>query len=223
MTWRVALSLDVMLAEINRAAPNRSTASDGSIGDQSHANRTSDHNPNDAGVVRARDVTDDPLHGCNADRIAEHVRRLGLEGHPALGPGAYVIWDRRIASDTHGWVWRTYDGSNPHTEHVHVSVATDRRGYDSTAPWHLDESEDDTMNDAQDQRLKRIERIVDTTQDILIAKLTRANARIARANQRLERLRRQGVATRAEIETELDRLADDLADHTDDTDDPTPE
>jgi hypothetical protein len=215
VTWRVALSLDVMLAEISRAAPNRSTASDGSIGDLSHANRTSDHNPNAAGVVRARDVTDDPAHGCNAARLAEQIRRLGLEGHPALGPGAYVIWDRRIASDTFGWSWRTYDGSNPHTAHFHVSVATDREGYDSVAPWHLDEREDD-MNQAQDERLKRIERTVDQTQAILIAKLERANGRIARANARLSRLRVQGTATRAEIEAQLDQLAEDLADHDDD-------
>jgi hypothetical protein len=215
MSWRVALSLDVMLAEINRAAPNRSTASDGSIGDPAHASRDSDHNPNAAGVVRARDITDDPVHGCNAARIAERVRRLGLEGHPALGSGAYVIWDRRIASDTHGWAWRTYDGSNPHTAHVHVSVATHPAGYDSVAPWHLDESEDN-MNQAQDERLKRIERTVDQIQAILIAKLERANTRIARANHRLQRLRAQGAATRAEIEDQLAALSDDLADLEDD-------
>jgi hypothetical protein len=218
VSWRVALSLDVMLAEINRLAPNRSTASDGSIGDLSHANRTSDHNPNAAGVVRARDVTDDPAHGCNAARLAEQIRQLGLEGHPALGPGAYVIWDNRIASatpDGRPWDWEPYGGENPHTEHFHVSVATDREGYDSVAPWHLDEREDD-MNQAQDERLKRIERTVDQTQAILIRKLERANGRIARANERLSRLRVQGAATRAEIESQLDQLAEDLADHDDD-------
>lgn len=211
MTWRVALSLDVLLAQVNKAAPNRSTVSDGSIGDPSHSSRESDHNPNPAGVVRARDITHDPSHGCDAGLLAEQIRRLGIEGHPALGPGAYVIWNRRIASATPDgapWDWEPYTGSNPHDHHVHVSVATDREGYDSVAPWQLGEDED--MNQAQDDRLKRIERQTGEIHDVLVAKLTRANDRIRRANDRLDRLRRQGAQTRAEIEAQLDALRDDL-------------
>jgi hypothetical protein len=217
-TWRVALSLDVLLAQVNRAAPNRSTVSDGSIGDPSHSSRESDHNPNPAGVVRARDITHDPAHGCDAGLLAEQIRRLGLEGHPALGPGAYVIWNRRIASSTPDgapWDWEPYSGSNPHDHHVHVSVATDREGYDSVAPWQIGEDED--MNDAQDQRLKRIEAQVTETHNVMVRKLERANGRIARANERLQKLRLQGAATRAEIEDQLDALSDDLADLEDDT------
>ena len=33
MTWRVARSLDVLLAQLNTRAPNRSKAADGSVGD----------------------------------------------------------------------------------------------------------------------------------------------------------------------------------------------
>ena len=140
MSWRVARSLDVLLAEVNAAAPARSKVSDGSIGDAAHASRTSDHNPwvtdsRGMGVVRARAFTHDPADGCDAGEIAEHVRQLGIDGHPALGPGAYVIWNHRIASDSYGWVWRPYSGANPHTAHVHISVATGAAGYDSTAPW----------------------------------------------------------------------------------------
>lgn len=138
MSWRVARSLDTLLAEINAAAPNRSKLSDGSIGDPAHSSRESDHNPNPAGVVRARDFTHDPGDGCDAGALAEAVRRLGLSGHPALGPGAYVIWNYRIASatdDGQAWDWEPYAGSNGHTKHCHVSVATAAAGYDSTKPW----------------------------------------------------------------------------------------
>lgn len=143
MSWRVARSLDVLLEEINTAAPNRSKVSDGSIGDPSHSARYSDHNPNSAGVVRARDFTHDPAGGCDAGELAERVRVLAIKGHPALGPGAYVIWNRAIASATYGWVWRPYDGANPHDHHCHVSVATAAAGYDSTAPWGVTTEEDE--------------------------------------------------------------------------------
>lgn len=43
MTWRVAQSLEVLLAEVNAAAPNRNKAADGSIGDTSHSARASDY------------------------------------------------------------------------------------------------------------------------------------------------------------------------------------
>jgi len=36
MSWRAAKSLDVLRDEINWAAPGRSTASDGTIGDKAH-------------------------------------------------------------------------------------------------------------------------------------------------------------------------------------------
>src|SRR5690606_12925388 len=33
----------------------------------------------------------------------------------------YIIWNRRIYSRTYGWKNNPYSGSNPHTDHVHVS------------------------------------------------------------------------------------------------------
>ena len=138
MSWRVARSLDQLLREVNAAAPHRSTASDGSIGDQAHSARLSDHNPNPAGVVRARDFTHDPAHGCDADQLAEAIRQLGIAGHPALQAGAYVIRNRRIASATRDgapWDWEPYAGSNPHTKHVHVSVSAAASGYDCDREW----------------------------------------------------------------------------------------
>ena len=60
MSWRVARSLDDLLAEVNKVAPGRKKGRDGTIGDQAHASRASRHNPNKAGVVTARDVTNDP-------------------------------------------------------------------------------------------------------------------------------------------------------------------
>lgn len=133
MSWTVAKSLDVLLAEVNKVAPGRSKVSDGSIGDAAHATRDSDHNPWLNNTVRARDFTDDPKHGFSAGELASYVAGL-LGKHPALGEGAYVIWNRRIISASRlGEGWRPYTGSNPHTKHVHISVGL--IGYNSTAPW----------------------------------------------------------------------------------------
>lgn len=157
MSWRTAFSIDQLRDEVNAAAPHRSTASDGTIGDPAHSSRLSDHNPNSAGVVRAFDITDDPEHGCDAGAIAEAIRLLGLRGgHPALGPGAYVIYNRRIASATQDgqpWDWEPYFGSNAHTQHVHVSVATAASGYDSRRQWGV--MEDSEMNENETRRIAR--------------------------------------------------------------------
>lgn len=141
---RQARSLDVALAEVNAIAPRRSKVSDGGIGDVAHQKAgTSDHLPNKAGVWRARDFTHDPAGGLDCNVLAARLVSL-LGQHPALGSGAYLIWNRRIIStDRLGSGWRPYTGSNPHDKHLHVSVATAASGYDSTAPWGITEGEID--------------------------------------------------------------------------------
>jgi len=42
MSWRLARSLEPLRNEVNAAAPNRSKASDGTIGDTAHSSRASD-------------------------------------------------------------------------------------------------------------------------------------------------------------------------------------
>lgn len=159
MSWRVARSLDVLLGELNAAAPLRSKVSDGSIGDAAHATRDSDHNPfviddDGEGVVRARDFTHDPINGLDGDLLAARLVELAKSGHPALGPGAYVIWEGRIASATEDgqpWDWEPYGGSNEHRKHIHVSVALAASGYDSTRPWGVINQEDTVNQDDIDK------------------------------------------------------------------------
>ena len=115
--WILAKSLITLLTQVNVMAPRRSKASDGTIGDEAHATRASDHNPNGRAVVTALDITHDPKNGCNAGVIAEGLR---ASKNPRI---KYVIWNRRIFSSTVSpWRWRAYDGANPHTKHVHISV-----------------------------------------------------------------------------------------------------
>ncbi len=135
MSWRVAKSLDHLLAQINAKWPKRDKSSDGSIGDANHASRSSDHNPwVDDGIVTARDFTHDPNHGFDSYLFAETLR----EKRDARIK--YVISNRRIfSSETRPWEWRGYSGSNPHDHHVHVSVRSDRGHYDNVNNWDIGE------------------------------------------------------------------------------------
>lgn len=131
---RVAHSLDVLLAQLNEAFPNRSKASDGALGDAHHAASVSDHNPNDHGIVTARDFTNDPINGPGnagllAVLLASRDKRI-----------KYIIADRKIYSGEAGpqpWVGRPYNGSNAHEHHLHLSVRQQDEYYDDTSPWNL--------------------------------------------------------------------------------------
>ena len=138
MTWRVAKSLDQLLAQLNTQFPNRSKDSDGSIGDARHqAESSSDHNPwvhdGGTGVVTARDFTHDPAHGLNSEALANALLASRDERLK------YVISNKKIASGSGqsypAWQWRPYNGTNAHNHHVHVSVKSDKTHYDDARPW----------------------------------------------------------------------------------------
>jgi hypothetical protein len=135
--WKVAAALEQLRAQLDEHAPDRSRASDGAIGDQDHRNRSSDHNPwwqlNGQRYVTARDFTHDPVGGLNCHELAAALRQ-GRDQRVK-----YLIWNERIMSGGEGrapWAWRPYDGSNPHTRHLHLSVVADARSL-SRIPWLL--------------------------------------------------------------------------------------
>ena len=138
MTWRVANSLNTLLRQINAAFPNRDKSSDGSIGDASHASRSSDHNPwvkDSTGqpIVTARDFTND------APYMDSHELALKLAASKDKRI-KYVIDHGKIMAGEGGpqpWSWRKYDGTNQHDHHVHVSVREQQKLYDDETPWGL--------------------------------------------------------------------------------------
>ena len=134
MGWRVASSLNQLLAEINNSAPKRNKAGDGSIGDAAHSSRTSDHNPCDCHeVVCARDFTHDPAGGFDSYAFADWLRtRCDADKESRV---KYIISNRRIASPKLDWEWRVYTGTNPHNKHVHVSVAHGPEEFDDKTVW----------------------------------------------------------------------------------------
>jgi hypothetical protein len=136
-SWSLAGSLVQLRREVDNAFPNRSTISDGTIGDAAHSARQSDHNPDEFHVVRAMDITRDVRDGIDiADNLAEWLR---AKRDPRV---KYVIFNRRIfSSSIEPWKWRPYSGLNEHTHHVHISVMPHPIGDDGRA-WGYDPKED---------------------------------------------------------------------------------
>lgn len=134
MAWRMAKSLEVLLSQVNAKYKDRSTKSDGGIGNAEHSARSSDHNPNSAGVVCARDFTNDPDHGFVSRKFAE---ALIASRDPRI---KYVISNKQICSGEAGpdpWAWRKYAGANPHEHHAHVSVRSPAKYYDDVSLWDI--------------------------------------------------------------------------------------
>lgn len=140
MAWRAAQSLVTLRLQINGLWPDRSRASDGTIGDAAHQAEISDHNPNNAGVVTAFDITQDPAHGADMQYVANC---LFENQDPRI---KYVIWNRQIWIPPYH-VWQSYSGTDPHYSHLHLSVSADPPLYDNTAQWKLNTEQEDDMND----------------------------------------------------------------------------
>lgn len=131
---RLAKSLVVFRDQINLHYPHRDKKSDGWIGDTKHKSQISDHNPwikdvDGTEVVSAFDLTHDMKHGVNCALIAERIKH-----DPRV---KYVIWNGRIYNTGVALVWRTYTGANPHNLHMHVSVKSLKKYYDSEAQWKV--------------------------------------------------------------------------------------
>ena len=133
MAWRLARALEKLRAQVNDKWPNRSKASDGSVGDTSHGARKSDHNPDRNGIVHAVDITHDPKTGFDSYAFADLL--LAKQDSRIK----YIISNSRIGSGPWGVQpgrWRKYTGSNPHDHHVHVSVL-DGFAADRTTEWDI--------------------------------------------------------------------------------------
>lgn len=125
--WQLAPSLIALEAQANRLAPRRSTASDGSIGDQAHRQRQSDHNPS-GGYVHGIDITQDPRNGMD---IHAHARNIAArhDGRVEYIISLGMIWERSTGR------WVRYGGENPHNKHAHFSIRHTTLARYDTSPW----------------------------------------------------------------------------------------
>lgn len=104
--------------QINKTYAGRDKTSDGWIGDVRHQAKSSDHNPDAAGIVRAIDVDADLDNGKETSLyLADQLRELAKTDKRI----SYIIHAGKIASKKKKWAWRKYDGINPHHHHIHIS------------------------------------------------------------------------------------------------------
>ena len=140
MSWQLANALVTLRNQINAAAPKRSKASDGSIGDAAHfsTGSASDHNPwCGPGIVTAIDITHDPANGCDVWVIAQalaasrdpRLKYLIYTGHAGATPGI-------LSATVSPWTWRTR-AADDHPHHLHVSVSSCEEHYGDTSPWRI--------------------------------------------------------------------------------------
>lgn len=123
VNWRVDEGLAVLIAQWKKEHPG---AVVGTIGDASHASRSSEHNPEpdgsepgaDYGEVDAADFMEG--NGVTHADLVELHDQLVEHKDPRVW---YLILDGKIVSSTtKPWVERDYSGSDPHRTHLHLSV-----------------------------------------------------------------------------------------------------
>ena len=123
--WYLAPSLARLRSQVDATFPDRSKASDGTIGDAAHAATKSDHNPDPkTGVVRALDLTVDTVQGQRVLAATWQDPRV-----------FYVIWRKQIYYRGESKP-RPYNGVNAHMNHVHISIDRNKKSAETdTSNW----------------------------------------------------------------------------------------
>lgn len=202
-SWQVAPSCKLVLTEANRLYPDRSRASDGTVGDAAHSSKTSHHNPHpDGSWVDAVDLTHDPAHGCDAHAWARQVaarRDKRVE---------YLISNGRICrgydkSGIPAWTWTRYTGTNPHTKHAHLSIWRNATARNDLRSWFTSEPakqlpEEDDLTPEQDRMLRDVHAVLTNPEDPKAILPT-----VAAARDNTNRLRRMLRLVAAKVGADL--------------------
>jgi len=153
--WTVIPCLLTLRSEFNAVNPTRDKGADGTIGDSAHTS-TSDHTPDeDSDFLRDHDAdSKNEVHALDIDSsgpwpstgwfneaiegIRERERARWLDPNDKCRL-KYIIWNKRIASQSSDFEWRAYSGSDPHTNHAHFSGRYETVCENDTSPWGVDD------------------------------------------------------------------------------------
>jgi len=113
--WTLAPNLQKRVDDVHAVYPNIVVYE---VGDLAHQQEQSDHNPDSRGIVHAIDVMTET--DTANDGAAARILAWLLSWTDDL---QYVIHDRVIygRDEANGWRGSRYSGSDPHTNHIHVS------------------------------------------------------------------------------------------------------
>ena len=149
--WVVVPNLLEGRDQLNKRFPNRDKGAEGTIGDTSHQASASSHNPDLTGHPEYRDGdSKDEVRAADFDKdlrdpagvTMEQVVQLWVKKARAgqMPWVRYLIFNKRIWHRRDNFTTRTYTGSNPHTDHVHVnSDFTQAADTVTGTNWHLNE------------------------------------------------------------------------------------
>lgn len=146
--WHVNEGLAPLLAEARTEYPGIVI---GTIGDAAHRKEISDHNPNSAGRVNAADLMLGPafteaqakalIPFLIADRRTKYLIHDGM------------IWRSPAGHSAAEAGWHPYTGSDPHTNHIHLSVWDS--AHTDPAPWEITMPSLDEISALIDDRLHK--------------------------------------------------------------------
>lgn len=124
----LAPSLRRLFVELDAAWPRRDHRTDGWVRLVDVQVPNSDHIPDSRGRVHAIDIDKD---GIDADYVVSRLIRFN-------GIISYVIWNRGIWGHWAGFRRQNYTGtSNPHTDHIHVSIFHTDKARNFPGPWGI--------------------------------------------------------------------------------------
>lgn len=122
-----------MFTELDAAWPRRDRRTDGWYRAYDPVVPNSDHIPDSRGRVHAIDIDKD---GIDPDFVVSRAIRQARTT-------SYVIWNRRIWGYWNKWRPEKYTGtSNPHTDHIHVSIFHTDVARKGQGPWGIAEMPD---------------------------------------------------------------------------------
>jgi hypothetical protein len=162
-SWELVACLVILRTEFNFVSPNRDKGADGSIGDSNHSS-SSDHTPDEiSSVLKGKDADAiNEVHALDIDStgpwpdgkrgnikgswfdlqihrlIAEEKRRW--KDPNDMCRLHYIIWNKRIYSQSNDFEGEAYDGEDPHTNHAHFSARYETRAENDTRPWGVSEA-----------------------------------------------------------------------------------
>ena len=137
------------LVRLMAAFADRGHVNSGCVGDQAHAARKSDHNPDASGYAHAQDIHEKLDH--DMQPYVDFIM-----ANPGLFPQVkYMIYEGFIYYPNDGARPAgkyTYTGPNAHAGHLHVSIHADATHY--AGSWYVAEAysaEEDDMFDTPDR------------------------------------------------------------------------